>query len=369
MTPSGTDIPGRPLRRERGHGLFFTGPIPSGMMVVLVAVMGLFLAAPVAAMDLMAELSAGYDSNPALGDPAEGSGFSIYGAGAGHTFKWHDDLVLDASLEGRYQDYWQLEDNYRLQAGTALTYSMAEGRLLTSLMGEVAAYRDHLIEADERNEGMIGIGADWILTNRLTLGFEQSCRWLSYLNWARPFSGKGQGRNATKDGKGGKKKPAMSRAQGTTVPLSHGSGSGNGQLQQYYPPRDNRLLYTAVDLNIFILPSLTGRLYVTYGDLSSSLDMESYWELGAGIGISWIPRDKWRVGFEVRGSRVRYDSVPENMTCVRRTNTIGSLGMDVSRYWDDFELFGELGWTWGEAPLDYTNYTQTVILCGISYKF
>jgi len=41
----------------------------------------------------------------------------------------NDDLMLDVSLEGRYQDYWQVEDNYRIQAGTTMTYSMADGRL------------------------------------------------------------------------------------------------------------------------------------------------------------------------------------------------------------------------------------------------
>jgi len=331
-------------------------------------------AGPLQAMDLTAELSAGYDSNPALSDPADGSGFSVYGGGGGYLFKWSEDLMLDVSVEGRYQDYWQVEDNYRIQAGTALTYAMAGGRFLAALLGEAAAYRDDLIEADARNEGVLGIGADWILTNRLTLGFEQTCRWLSYLNWARPFSGKGQGRGADKAGKGGKqgKHPSsVSPAQGRADPLIYrsGSGKGKGPLQQLYPPRDNRLLYTGVDLDIFILPSLTSRVYAAYGDLNSSLDLESYWELQAGLGVSWVPEAHWRVGFEARGSRVRYDRVPANMTRVRQTNTIGSLGMDVSRYWGHLELFGQLEWTWGEAPLDYHDYTQTVILCGISYLF
>jgi len=58
---------------------------------------------------------------------------------------------------------------------------IAEGRLIPSLVGEVAVYRDRLIPADERNEGMVGINVDWILSNRLTLGLEQSFRWLGYL--------------------------------------------------------------------------------------------------------------------------------------------------------------------------------------------
>ena len=329
----------------------------------------LITAQPSLAMDLVAELSAGYDSNPALGDPAEGSGFSVYSAGLGHVLNCTEDLMLDVSLEGRYQDYWQLEDNYRVQAGTTLTYTMLNGRLLTSLMGEAVAFRDHLIEADERNEIMVGLGAEWILTNRLTLGFEQTCRFLNYLNWARPFSGKGQGRGSNQQGKGRKQNASMSEFQSITNLGDHGSGSGNRQLHQLYPPRNNRFLSTTLDLDIFILPSVTGRIYATYGDLNASLDMESYRELQTGLGLYWIPRAQWRLGFEARGSRVRYDSVPENITRVRKNNTIWFLGMDISRFWGNFEVFGEVAWTSGEAPLDSVDYTQAVILCGISYIF
>ncbi len=325
-------------------------------------------AQPSLAIDLTTELSAGYDSNPALGDPAESSGFSVYSAGLGHMFGWTEDLMLDISVEGRYQDYWALENNYRVQAGSTLTYTILSGRLLTSLTGEAVACRDHLIEADERNEVMVGLGAEWLLTRRLTIGFEQTCRFLSYLNWARPFSGKGQGRGGNANGKGGKQ-PAMHLVQTMMVPTGHGSGSGNRQLQQLYPPRDNRFLSTTLDLDIFILPTVTGRIYANYGDLNASLDMESYWEFQTGLGIYWTPLAQWRLGFEAKGSRVRYDSVPENITRVRENNNIWFLGLDVSRFWGDFELFGEMGWTSGEAPLDSVDYTQTVILCGISYIF
>ena len=162
----------------------------------------LFLMAPHSqAVDLTAELTAGYDSNPALIDPAEGSGFSAYAFRAGQPLALTEGLDLDLSVEGRYQDYWSVEDNYRVQADGALSVVLANGRFLPALVGEVAAYRDALIEADERNEAMVGFRADWVMSKRATLGFEQSCRWLSYMNWAMPFSGKGQGRQDIKGGK------------------------------------------------------------------------------------------------------------------------------------------------------------------------
>ena len=338
------------------------------------------MAPPSEAVDLLAELTAGYDSNPALADPSDGSGFSVYGLGAQHSFVLSEDLALHLSAEGRYQDYWSVGDNYRLQAGTALSYVMADGRFLPSLIGEVAAYRDALIEADERNEAMAGVAADWILSNRLTLGFEQTFRWLSYLNWAKPFSGKGQGRNGDNGGGGGKggggggggkNSSAATRSEWVWAgpPSDQGKGKGNSELNKSYPPRDNRLMVTGVDLDIFILPTLTGRVYGAYGNLNSSLDMESFREIQAGAALSWAPAEQWLVGFEATWYRTQYYSVPENITSVRRINYSWSAGLQVSRFWGDMEFFGQAGWKSGDAPLDYESYTQTVIQCGLSYSF
>ena len=359
---------GEPRQRPGPYGVVKRFLSFTGAAVLLCT---LLMASRSEAVDLLAELAAGYDSNPALSDPSDGSGFSIYALGAEHYVGLSEDFALDLSAAGRYQDYWSVEDNYRLQAGAALSYIVADGRFLPSLVGEVAAYRDGLIEADERNEAMVGINADWILTSRLTLGFEQSFRWLGYLNWAKPFSGKGQGRNTDNEGKGGKNASAASPSFGQLRPSpgKPASGKGNRLLNKLYPPRNNVLMVTGVDLDIFIMPALTGRLYAAYGDLNSSLDMESFREVQAGAALSWVPADQWRTVFEATWYRTQYNSVPENITRVRRTNYIWSAGMQVSRFWGDFELFGQAGWKSGDAPLDYESYTQTVIQCGLSYSF
>ncbi len=357
--------PRRRAARHTSSGHFCAGIASAAFFCFLL------LIPPSEAVDLTAELTAGYDSNPALTDPSDASGFSVYALRAGQPFALAEDLSMDLSVEGKYQDYWSVGDNYRLQAGTSLTYVLANGRFLPSVMGEVAAYRDALIEADERNEAMAGIGGDWIISNRLTLGIEQTFRWLSYLNWAKPFSGKGQGRKADKGGKGGKHFSTAFRPERAwqTSQGDPGPGKGNGQLNTLYPPRDNRLLSTALDLDIFILSSLTGRVYATYGDLDSSLDMESYREMQSGAALSWFPAPQWLVGVEATWSRTEYHRVPENITRVRRTNYTWSAGIQVSRFWGDLELFGQAGWKSGDAPLDYESYTQTVIQCGLSYSF
>ncbi len=327
------------------------------------------------AMDLSAELHAGYDSNPALSDPSDGSGFSGYGLGAGQSFLLFEDLSLHLSAEGRYQDYWSVGDNYRLQAGTALSYVLAGGKFLPSLIGEAAVYRDRLIEADERNEGMAGITADWILTKRITLGFEQTFRWLGYLNWAKPFSGKGQGRNVHsgggQGGGGGKNASATtgSHRVWAAQPSDPGRGNGNSELNRLYSPRDNRLTATGVDLDIFLLPTLNGRVYGAYGDLNSSLDMESFREIQVGAALSWKPAEHWLVGVEATWYRTQYYSVPDTITTVRRMNYSWWTGLQVSRFWGKLEFFGQAGWKSGEAPLDYETYSQTVIQCGLSYSY
>jgi len=53
------------------------------------------------AINLSAELTAGYDSNPALSDPADDSGFSVYALRVDHYFSLSEDLSLDVSVGGR----------------------------------------------------------------------------------------------------------------------------------------------------------------------------------------------------------------------------------------------------------------------------
>jgi hypothetical protein len=126
---------------------------------------------------------------------------------------------------------------------------------------------------------------------------------------------------------------------------------------------------TGANLHVFMTPTLTGRLYAAYGDLNASLDMESFREIQAGAAVSWAPADQWLTVFELTGFRTDYNSVPEDITRVRRVNYSWSAGMQVSRFWGDFEIFGQLGFKSGEAPLDYESYTQTVIQCGLSYSY
>lgn len=346
---------------------------PPGPSLVIAVCLCLFvMPASAGAVDLTSELASGYDSNPALIDPSEGSGFSLYAFRAGQPLSLTEALALDLSVEGRYQDYWSVGDNYRLQADGSFTVALADGRFLPALVGEAAAYRDALIEADERDEAMAGIRADWILSKRVTLGLEQTCRWLRYRNWAMPFSGKGQGgmdgRNA-KNSDHFSETPHSERGRSPFRPEVEPPMRRRSPLQTLYPPRDNRLLSTTLDLDAFLLPSLTGRVFVEYGDLDASLDMESYREIVGGIALSWFPAPEWLVEMDAAWQRTDYHDVPETLTHVRETNHVRSAGIQISRFWRGFEFFGHAGCKSGDAPLDYASYTQMVIQCGLSFSF
>eukprot|EP00831_Metopus_contortus_P073616 TRINITY_DN67151_c0_g1_i2.p1 TRINITY_DN67151_c0_g1~~TRINITY_DN67151_c0_g1_i2.p1 ORF type:complete len:140 (+),score=24.68 TRINITY_DN67151_c0_g1_i2:63-422(+) len=86
--------------------------------------------------------------------------------------------------------------------------------------------------------------------------------------------------------------------------------------------------------DLFLTSSLSGSLYGGYADLDSSVDLESYGQIEAGFSLGWEPFEEWRVMGDVKWYRIDYHHVPDSMQkCVRETNTIYALGLEVSRFW------------------------------------
>lgn len=325
------------------------------------------------AMEIFVDGSVGYDSNPALADQAESSWFSAYSAGMVKQFLLTDSLILDTVLDAVYQDYWQVKDNYHGQGRAILSYPLADGLILPSIHGGVAAYRDHYVEAEERNEALAGIDVSVILSKRLTLGLEHTWKWQDYLNWAKPFSGRGQGRNPQDRTKSGYRQASEPEVENAWIGGLSDEGpnrnGGEGILNKEQPPRNNLMVHTGLGLDLFLMPSLTGSLFVAYADLDSSLDMESYRQIQAGIALIWEPWEKWRMEAQAGWYRTEYNKVPENLTCIRTTNQTRSIGIQVSRFWGPLELYGQVQLQDGESPLDYESYTQQVVQCGLSWSF
>ena len=362
----------KPVHRATDHFIF---------RILLVAffwfqALGLQQAEALEALDLSVEGTVGYDSNPALEADSDGSGFSVYAAGLGKQFRFTNPFILDTFLTARYQDYWQVEDNYDVRGGGALSYALADGRFTPALLLEAAVYRDHLVWAVERNEVMVGLGADLVVNSRMNLSMESTWNRQNYLNWAQPFSGRGQGRSVQgKGGNGASGSSSHGKANFEIPLLGKGPGGeyGCGRksiLNEYLPPRDNRLFRTVLAMDLFFMPSLSGSFYGAYTDLKSSVDLESYGQIETGIVLSWEPFDKWQVMGEAKGYRVDYHNVPDSMQkCVRSLNFIYTVGLQVSRLWGPFEIFAAAAITDGEAPLDYESYSQRMVQCGLSYSF
>ncbi len=368
------DFPERP--RQRG----LSSLIYQAFLVTFFCcqTMGLPQAEALDVLDLFVEGTTGYDSNPALEADADGSGFSVYTAGLGKQFRFENPLTLDTFLNAHYQDYWQVEDNYDVRGGGALSYPLANGRFMPALLLEAAVYRDHLVEAAERNEVMAGLAADLIVNSRINLRLENTWNRQHYLNWAQPFSGRGQGRPIQGQGGGGAPGPSSlsNLVREGLGSLSSGEGSGGAYgcgkksiLNEYLPPRNNLLIRTVLTMDLFLMPSLSGSLYGGYTDLDSSVDLESYGQIEAGFSLAWEPFEEWRVMGEAKWYRMDYHHVPDSMHCVRETNTIYTLGLEVSRFWGSLEIFAAAAITNGEAPLDYESYSQTVVQCGFSWSF
>lgn len=317
----------------------------------------------------------GHDSNPDLSADAKGSWFSVYNGGIGKRFLLSDQLVLGTFMDGRYQDYWQTEDNYQARAGGSLSYALMEGRFTPAFLLEGALKRNHLVTAEDRNELMAGLAADIIMGTRVNLRFENTWSRQNYLNWAQPFSGRGQGRGT--QGKGATVNTGAFFRNRDFLEGPTGGRGGGGQygcgrksiLYTYLPPRKNLLVNTSLAMDLFLTASLSASLYGGFAVLNASEDLESYRNLETGISLLWQPFDKWQIMGEAQWSQMNYHKVPDCMRqCVRDMNDIYAMGFQVSRFWGAFEIFLTAGFTRGEAPLDYVTYRQTVIQCGLAWS-
>jgi len=308
-------------------------------------------------VDIRVEVSAGYDDNTVRTDKEKGSAFALYGLEMGKQFVLGKAWTLETLLEASYQDYERVEDNYLLQGSAALSRSLAQGRVLASIITEANAYRDDLIDEDDRNEFMAGIQVNWVFSSRLSLNLRHTWRWLDYRNWARPFAVRGKGRT---DG------PPGPDNFGIYANPNFSIDSPDDDLVTPFRPRDDRMANTGLSLDIFLPFSTTCTLHAGYTRLYSSLKIESYKQLQTGIGLVWKPADKWSVAVDGGWHRTKYHKANG---IFRQTNYTRFAGMQVSRFWGRLEFFGHVVWSESDSSLDFENYNQTVTQCGFSWSF
>ena len=117
---------------------------------------GLLLARPAGASQLVLQAAGGYDDNATLTDDPSGSGFGLYRIGL---VRWIDasdaGLTSCLYLDGAYQDYFRLSDNYTIRAGGATEWPFSD-LLRPGVYYEVMVFRDTEFPGDDLTEFLFG---------------------------------------------------------------------------------------------------------------------------------------------------------------------------------------------------------------------
>jgi hypothetical protein len=328
-----------------------------GKITVTLVWLAAFLLIPVLetpALDTSIQLAAGYDDNPSLSADATASSFACYQIKLAHSF-FSDLPSVDGGLfmNGMYQDYFSVEDNYQFNAGASLIFPLSEGRLLPGIYSDVLLYRDNFTEEDDRNDIAVGGQIDWLANARLTLGIRQEWTWSDYRNPVDDVSGSGHTCEMTTD---------------HTACSGQGQGQGQGQGHRYgqitSQDRDDRLSITGLHALLFLTPEVQTDLSLEYNRLSSSVNTESYRQTGAVLSLLWMPHNLWEIRLETAYKRAEYDEEVSD-----RTDTTYHTNWGITRFINNFEIFFQMEWTKNNSPLETEDYRQTVTQCGVIWSF
>ncbi len=331
------------------------------LIICILVVAGLTALRPCAieAAEITARASVGYDANPAQEKNGKGSGFAGYAFGLTHRFNLFESVDLEILPDLEYQDLWDGGDNHRISLEMVLLPAASNKRFLPYVFAGAKAVRDQLVPIDEHNEFGLGAGADWLISSRYTLGIEVGWHSLNYLSDAYPFAHGPQNQNTGQ----GLQNGMQNGMQNGPVP-----GQSNSIWNQPVSARNDDKLSAGLDLDIFIIPSLSWTIGLDYVHLDSSLEMESYWQISPTIKLYWSFLDQWRLFVKLMWERKEYpkiqDTFPDN-TNVSRSK---SAQIQVSRFFGNLEVFTKLLLERGDY-VDQESYHQKVIQCGISLSF
>ena len=299
------------------------------------------------ALDTSIEIAAGYDDNAVEVPEGEGSGVSRYRVQlAQPVFKDGKGPDLDLYFDAVYSQYFSLEDNYRLRAGTALSVASGEGRFHPGLFTEVVAYRDDLVAEDEYNTLLAGGNLQWLVDARLTLLLAQTFSWVDYQN---RVSLPGQRVYGVGKGKGAGGRNWVSGEEPVTF------------------SREDTLWATELIATYYMTPDIQADVSCLYRNASSSADYESYQELGGSVKMRWFCSDVeiFTSGF---WSRLCYDAVPEGMDPDRGDDVYG-FGLGAGRSVGEIRLFAQFDKTVNDSPVVGEEYEKLVVLCGVTCSF
>jgi len=128
--------------------------------------------------DFSFETSLGYNDNPAQTNDRKGSGFIFHRACLSGS-RAIGSAAFTGLLEGSYQNYTRVEDNYFLKARGEISRPLPGGRLVPALLMEANAYRDEYVREDDRDQYLAGLRLSWLYSRQITFTCEGA---LSRLN-------------------------------------------------------------------------------------------------------------------------------------------------------------------------------------------
>lgn len=313
---------------------------------------------------LNAELSLGFDSNPAQRRDGPALGF-IQAA-----FELLQPLAYGLSLEGALwlRDYAGHNDNGRLDLTAA--WSGMIGKTQLDLWGGDGWYRDQLVRADERNESALGAVASRALSARVDLAIIGERRWLAYRHRVLPWAGRPGGLSL---GNG----PGAAQAGGCAFgsSLDGGSGAdhggqnagGRGSACRFTPQRRaDRLDLLAADITWLIDPRTRVTLGLERAWRHSSIPLDAYDQQGLRLALGFDPHQRLGLTAELGWSRLDYMHAPQQL---ERIDHQRWAGLGVSYWQGDGTLFCGIDLLDSRSTIALEAFTQWVGRCGYQHAF
>jgi len=305
------------------------------------------------AADYIMEAAVGYDDNYGLSSHSQGSGFAMYDFLVLTKIPLNIPyLELTGLMNGAYQDYFSISDNFSIKGGVDSKMVFARDRLPVTFSYTGEVYRDREFTEDDLNSQQLALTCEWSDFARFIPAFFYSIAWQNY-------------------------ETSFGDAHAMENPFSagelnmHGDGKGNGKNRKIYPgeSRNDRLWMAEGRLMYYISPFLTSEMAVSHTRCSSSQKIESY--RADGISVSLFKRtDAWELSALASIKRFDYDWYPKDSGgAVDRRDLKITGGVGVSYFFKKYEFFLKADITDNHSDINEESYLSRVLKCGISRLF
>ena len=293
--------------------------------------------------DATLETGAGVDDNVARTSLGTTSAFCMVGGQGEVHFQsgGRTPLMTTAYFFGRYQDFWDAEENHHLGIGADFSVSLMDGALVPGLVLEGSRVREGDRPDEDRNAFRLAGSLRWLAGARVVLTVRET--------WSRRFYDEVL--------------PA------DTDPTVNGTGRGKGRgdgTRFQDADRQDDLLVTELTVSVYPAPAWEAELTGTHFHNDSTLTLESYAESGGRLKITWGPSPSWTFFVEGGWWRADYDTAGRRPS---RTDDRLRGGLGVARGFSSWELFVDAVYEDNDSTWTMQTYRDTVTRCGIRWFF